>query len=345
MKKYVLIFIPILAVTAIYFLFFSPKGSKPPEEYKLNITHVSDQDESQKLGTKKVGGYCYLATTTMLLKHLDPKIEFWQVLAAQGTTNSFSYLSENNGAKVKAGLNERTDALLNAIANMGYHAHLRFYDIPFNNSYSFWRQTAKETNAEVKTYWFTPPTNEYKNIIASGMPLGAMGSPCHNDYNVIEGYSKNQWFAVIPNPNDVGKTNPKTSCSLGNLDFVFWATADSQKINHRTILKEMKINGMESLVNMVSYTEHLEQGSVISSPEFEKIYLSREVAAKYLGSLGLTDLANGYKQSAGLLFEVSQIYPHDVNKQKDKVISTFKLVENNERNLIEAWNKVDPSNF
>ena len=50
-----------------------------PEEYRLDVPHVSDQQESEKYGAK-IGEYCWLASTTMLMKYFDPSIEFWEAL-------------------------------------------------------------------------------------------------------------------------------------------------------------------------------------------------------------------------------------------------------------------------
>ena len=110
MKKTGLILIVILLAAGVYFFASSNRGAKTPEEYRLNVTHVSDQDESQKLG-KRVGGHCYLASTTMMLKSFDPAIEFWQVVVASGNATSFTYYFPKESPSIRAKLNLKYRAL------------------------------------------------------------------------------------------------------------------------------------------------------------------------------------------------------------------------------------------
>ena len=208
MKKIGIIFLILLAVGA-YFYFSSNKNAKPPEEYRLNIAHVSDLDESQKLG-KRVGGNCYLASTTMMLKSFDPTIEFWQVVVARGNATSFTYyFPKGNESEIKEGLDGKGTAMaLKAIKSMGYQPHVRLRALPVLGNNNGWIKMAKELDGEAKTYWLTPPMDEYKSVIASGIPLVVAGSPCWRDYNVVEGYDKDKLFVVVPDPDDEAKTDP-----------------------------------------------------------------------------------------------------------------------------------------
>jgi len=131
MKKTGLILIFILLAAGVYFFASSNRGAKTPEEYRLNVTHVSDQDESQKLG-KRVGGHCHLASTTMMLKSFDPAIEFWQVVVARGNATSFTYyFPKGNESEIKEGLGGKgTMMTLMAIRNMGYQPHVRLRGLP-----------------------------------------------------------------------------------------------------------------------------------------------------------------------------------------------------------------------
>jgi hypothetical protein len=343
MKKYSLVFIIIFAVM-VYLLFFSQKGVKPPEEYRLNVTHVSDQDESQKYG-KRVGGYCYLASTTMMLKSFDPAIEFWQLVIARGNTTSFSfYFPKGNESEIKEGFaGGGTELALKAIKNMGYQPHVRLQFLPIFNKNNGWVKLATELGGDVKTYWFMPPMNEYKSVIASGIPLVAAGSPCWQDYNVIEGYTKDKLFAVVPDPNDEGKTDPKMSCSMGlGLQYeVFWATPLDKQMRHPEILADMKLYSKDVPEKLLMYANYLEKGSSIVDFEIERLYLARLLAAKYLEERELKELAAGYKRSASLLEELTQFAPFDANKHKEKIISNMRLLGENEKDLIDEWNKTD----
>jgi len=332
-------FITIFAVV-IYFFLFSQRGTKPPTEYKLNVTHVSDQDESQKYG-KRVGGNCYLASTTMILKRFDPSIQFWQVIIAQGNATSFSYyFPRGNELEIKEGFaGGGTELALKAIKNMGYQPHVRIRALPIFNKENTWIKLTTELGGEVKTYLFSSPMDEYKSVIASGIPLVTAGSPCWQDYNVIEGYSKDKLFTVVPDPNDEGKTDPKISCSIGlGLQYgVFWATPQDKQIHHSEILADMKLLAQDAPEKMLMYTNYLEKGSLIVNFEIERLYLARLLAAKYLEEKGYEELAAGYKKSASLFEELTQFIPSDANKHKEKIIKTIREIASNEKYLLSQW--------
>lgn len=345
MKKYTLAFIVISVVAVVYFLFFSQKDFKPPEEYRLNVTHVSDIEESRKYG-QGAGGHCYLASTTMMLNSFDPSIEFWQVVVAQGNTTSFTYyFPKGNKSEIKEGLDgEGTIMALKAIKNMGYQPHIRLRALPVLGNNNGWIKMAKELGGEAKTYWLTPPMDEYESVIASGIPLVAAGSPCWQDFNVIEGYTKNKLFVVVPDPDDQGKTDPKMSCpmGLGLQNEVFWATPEDKQMHHLEILAEMKLYAKDAPEKMLMYANYLEKDSSIVNYEIERLYLARLLAAKYLEERGYKELAEGYKKSALLFGELTKFVPPDVdeNKHKEEIAKTIREIAENEKSLIDKWSSL-----
>lgn len=341
MKKFALIFIAII-ITIILYLTFFQQSIKTLAEYRLDITHVSDQDESQKLG-KRVGGHCYLASTTMMLKTFDPTIEFWEVVVARGNATSFTYyFPRGNESEIKEGLDgEGTIMALKAVKNMGYQPHIRLRALPILGNNNGWVKMAKGLGGEAKTYWLTPPMDEYKSVIASGIPLVAAGSPCWQDFNVIEGYTKDKLFVVVPDPSDQGKTDPKMSCStgLGLQNEVFWATPEDKQMHHSDILAEMKSYAKDAPEKMLMYANYLEKGSVIVNYEIERLYLARLLAAKYLEERGYKELAMGYKKSALLFGELTKFIPLDVdeNKYKEEIAKTMREIAENEKALLGKW--------
>lgn len=343
MKKIILILIAIFIAAGAHFLFFSNKGAVPPEEYRLTVTHVSDQDESQKLSMgKRVGGHCYLASTTMMLKSFDPSIEFWQVLVARGNATSFTYyFPKGNESEIKEGLEGGTEMALKAIRNMGYQPHVRLRALPIVGKNTAWgAKLVKELGGELKTYFLSPPMDEYKSVIASGTPLVAAGSPCWQDYNVIEGYSKDKLFVVVPDPDDQGKTDPEISCSagLGIQTEVFWATPLDKQMRHEEILADMKSYAEDAPEKMLMYANYLEKGSSIVNFEIERLYLARFLAAKYLEERGYKELAVGYGKSASLLRELTDNFaPFDASKHKNEIIKTIREVAQNEKPLSSKW--------
>ncbi|MFA5136014.1 MAG: hypothetical protein WC489_01315 [Patescibacteria group bacterium] len=342
MKKYAFIFIAITIAIVTYLTFFQ-QNTKAPAEYKLDITHVSDQDETQKLG-KRIGGHCYLASTTMMLKTFDPSIEFWQVLIARGNSTSFSYyFPRGNESEIKESLVGGTEEALKAIKNMGYQPHLRLRAFPIFNQDNGWIKLTKQLNGEVKTFWWISPMNEYKSVIASGIPLVTAGSPCWRDYNVVEGYSPDTLYVVVPDPNDEGKTDPKISCAIGTglySDIVYWATPETKQVDHRAILTEMKSHTQNAPQQIEMYANYLEKGSSITNFEIGRLYLARLLTAKYLKERGYTKLAAGYDKSALLLEELTEFKPDDANKHMEIIIANMKLLGENERVLIEEWNQI-----
>lgn len=346
MKKYIFIFTALIVAAIVYFLFSSQKSLKPPEEYKLNVIHVSDIEESRKYGDEGVGGHCYLASTTMMLKSFDPTIEFWQVVVARGNATSFNYyFPDGSESKIKEGLGgEGTIMALRAIKNMGYKPHVRLRVLPILANNNGWVRMTKELGGEVKTYWFASPMNEYKSVIASGIPLVAAGSPCWRDFNVIEGYSKNELFVVVPNPSDQDKTDPKISCPMGFglQNEVFWATPEDKQIHHSDIIADMKFYAKDAPEKMLMYADYLEKGSSIVNFEIERLYFARLLAAKYLGERGYKELAAGYNKSASLFRQLTKFVPPDVdeNEHKDEIAETMREIAENEKTMLDKWESI-----
>jgi len=343
MKKIGTTFIVVLLAVGIYFYFSSNKNTKPPEEYRLNITHVSDLDESQKLD-KRVGGNCYLASTTMMLKSFEPTIEFWQIVIALGNSTSFSYyFPKGNESEIKEGFaGGGTELALKAIKNMGYQPHIRLRALPILNNDNGWIKLATKLGGDAKTYWLTSPMDEYKSVIASGIPLVAAGSPCWQDYNVIEGYDKDKLYVVIPDPDDQGKTEPKMSCSMsfGLQNEVFWATPEDKQMRHTEIIADMKSYAQDAPEKMLMYANYLEKGSSIVNFEIGRLYLARLLTAKYLEERGYKELASGYGKSADLFRELTEFAPFDANKHKEEIIKTMRKIAEEEKSLLNKWGSV-----
>lgn len=335
----------VFIILAVFGYFYLTKNNYSyPMEYKMNVTHVSDQDETAKYG-KKVGGNCFLATTAMLLKHFDPGIEFWKVFVYQGNVVSFNYYFPKGPSRdTSAGLmDESTGILLTAASNLGFIPHVRT-SVFSNDGMETWKDKTKKLNGNLKTYFLNPPMDEYKQIISSGIPLGTSGSPCHNDYNVIEGYNEKELFAIIPDPSDVNRTDPKINCpiSSGLTHTVFWFTPDGNKISDKDLMLKMKGTVNESLEIMERYIKNLKEGTDVI--EFsQKIYLGREFASMYFQERGYTELATGYKKSTELLLPLAKIYPPDINKKenKDLIIVQMEKVLENEKSLVKYWEAIN----
>lgn len=339
-KKIILLLTLIILIVAIVTLFFlhSPKFTYP-SEYKMNLTHISDIAETAKYG-KPAGGNCYLATTAMLLKHFDSSIEFWKVFVYQGNTISFSYYfpGGSNGGTAASLADGSTDILLTAASNLGFTPHVRM-QIGTGGS---WKNKTKKLGGDFHTYLLNPPMGEYKQMISSNIPIGTSGSPCHNDYNIIEGYNEKELFAIIPDPQDVNRTDPKISCPIGFglTHTVFWFTPDGEKISDNELMLKMKTTINESLEIMERYIKNLKEG--IDVTEFsQKIYLGRLFASMYFQEQGYPELADGYKKSAELLFPIASIYPLDINKHKGEIITQMEKVLENEKGLVKYWDKIN----
>ena len=114
MKKTLIILTCVIISSALIFSCLCSCGKEKSysEEYRLDVPHVSDQQESEKYG-RRVGGHCYLASATMLMKYFDPTIEFWKVLVFQEGTTSFSfYFVGYSNTEAAAGLHKGgTDSL------------------------------------------------------------------------------------------------------------------------------------------------------------------------------------------------------------------------------------------
>ncbi|MFH1375113.1 MAG: hypothetical protein ABIH35_00375 [Patescibacteria group bacterium] len=351
MKKKLIALIAVLIIlltAAAVMLFSSHSSSSPkftyPPEYKLNVTHVSDTAETAKYG-KQVGGNCYLAATTMLLKSFDPQITFLDVFVYQGNGVSFSYYFPRGpqGGTAAGLMDASTDILLTAASNLGFTPHLRMRmtDRSMGTGTS-WQTKIKELGGDLQSYLWSPPLGEYKQIISGGIPLATDGSPCHNDYHVIEGYNEDELFAVIPDPEDVDRDDPKISCPVGSglRSAVFWFTPDRQKLSDRELMLVMKESIKESLENMERYIKNLKEGTGIISFT-QNIYLGRKFASMYLQEHGYPELAAAYKKSSELLFPLTSIFSSDIGEHKDQVISQMDKVFKIERGLTGYWDKVN----
>jgi len=343
-KIYLIASIALIILAALSYFYFTKKNYSYPAEYKMNITHISDIAETAKYG-KATGGNCYLATTAMLLKHFDPNIEFWKVFVYQENTVSFNYYWPNgaNGGTMANLADGSTDILLAAASNLGFtpHVRMRINDRSMGMGTS-WQRNTKELGGDLRQYFFNPPMDEYKNIISSNIPIGTSGSPCHNDYNVIEGYNENELFAIIPNPQDVNRTDPKINCPVGSglTHAVFWFTPDGKKISDKDLMLKMKGTVNESLEVMERYIKNLKEGADVI--EFsQNIYLGREFASMYFQERGYAELATGYRKSTELLLPLANIYPPDINKHKNEIIAQMEKILENERGLVKYWEAIN----
>lgn len=335
----------LIILAALSYFYLTKNSYSYPTEYKMNLAHISDIAETARYG-KGAGGNCYLATTAMLLKHFDPSIEFWKVFVYQGNAVSFNYYWPNgaNSGTMANLADGSTDILLTAASNLGYTPHVRMNRFLNDGMSNWWSYKAKKLGGDFRYYYFLQPMDEYKSVIASDIPLGTSGSPCHDDYNVIEGYSENELFAIIPDPSDVKRTDPKISCPIGSglTHTVFWFTPDGNKISDKELTLKMKSTANESLEVMERYIKNLKEGADVI--EFsQKIYLGREFASMYFQEQGYVELATGYKKSTELLLPLANIYPPDINKKenKDLIIVQMQKVLENEKSLVKYWDLIN----
>jgi len=322
---------------------FYGKEKLYPEECRLKVPHVSDQQESKKYGPQ-VGGNCHLASATMLMKHFDPTIEFWKVLVYKEDTTSFSFLfCGHSNTEAAAGLyNGGTDKLFLLARNMGFKPHVRIQS-PITCSdkgqAKRWIRMANEVGADVKTFLFCFPMDEFRQLISSGIPVIAE-SPCHNDYHVLEGYSKDKLYAVIPDPSDVGKTDPRVSCPIGDglRQDMFWVTPGGEKKTDAELLSRMKWLADLAPTNLRSYADYIEKGVRVANWQVEKIYLGRKFASMYFDELGYEELAEGYEKSSELFGQLQNtIFPPEANQHKDEIIAMFRQIADHEESLYEKW--------
>jgi len=120
MKSALVILAVIIASFSLVFGNSCLQEKSYPEEYRLNVSHVSDQQESEKYGPR-VGRHCHLACATMLMKYFDPTIEFWEALVFKEGTTSFSfYFCGYSNTETAAGLhNGGTDSLFLLAKELG----------------------------------------------------------------------------------------------------------------------------------------------------------------------------------------------------------------------------------
>jgi len=338
----------ILAVTILSLsLVFSNSCSQEksyPEEYRLNVSHVSTKQESEKYGAK-IGGYCWLASTTMLMKHFDPSIEFWEAIVfSEGATSFSYYFLGNSNTRAGAGLyNGSPRSLLLVASNLGFKPHVRIQN-PITagdkEQSRSWLRAAKEVETDVKTYLFSFPMDEFRQVISSGVPVLTSGSPCLRDYHVLEGYSKDKLFSVIPDPSDVGKTDPKMSCPIGDglkLDMI-WVTPEGERKSDAELLSRMKWLADLAPANMRSYSDYIEKGVEITNFELPKLYLARKCASMYFNKLGYKELAEGYEKSSELFGQLNSTFPPaEANQHKGEIVAMFRQIADHEESLYEKW--------
>lgn len=315
-----------------------------PEEYRLDVPHISTKQESGKYGAQ-IGGYCWLASTTMLMKHFDPSIEFWEALVfSEGTTSFSFYFCGHSNTRAAAGLYKGgPDSLLLVARNLGFKPHVRIQN-PITardkGQANTWLRTAEEVGADVKTYLFTFPMDEFKQVISSGIPAATSCSPCLCDYHVLEGYSKEKLFVVIPDPDDWGRTAPKISCPIGNgLEFeMFWVTPSGERKSDAELLSRMKWLADLAPTNMRSYSDYIEKGVEIADFQIEKLYLARKCASMYFEQLGYKELAEGYEKSSELFGQLQNtISPPEANQHKEEIIAMFRQIADHEESLYDKW--------
>ena len=344
MKKTLIILILIIASFSLVFSNSCFQEKSYPEEYRLNVSHVSTKQESEKYGAK-IGGYCWLASTTMLMKYFEPTIEFWEAIVfSEGTTSFSYYFLGNSNTRAGAGLYKGgPDSLLLVARNLGFKPHVRI-QTPImardKGQAKTWLRTAEEVGADVKTYLFTFPMGELKQVISSGVPAATSCSPCLCDYHVLEGYSKEKLFVVIPDPDDWGKAAPKISCPIGSgLKFeMFWVTPDGERKSDAELLSKMKWLADLAPANMRSYSDYIEKGVEITNFELQKLYLARKCASMYFNKLGYKELAEGYEKSSELFGQLNSTFPPaEANQHKGEIVAMFRQIADHEESLYEKW--------
>ena len=344
MKRKLLILVMAALSFCLIFGCLSCQGSSFPEECRLDVSHVSTKQESEKYGAK-IGGYCWLASTTMLMKHFDPSIEFWEAIVfSEGATSFSYYFLGNSNTRAGAGLyNGSPRSLLLVASNLGFKPHVRIQN-PITardkEQSRSWLRAAKEVETDVKTYLFSFPMDEFRQVISSGVPVLTSGSPCLRDYHVLEGYSKDKLFSVIPDPSDVGKTDPKMSCPIGGglkLDMI-WITPEGERKSDAELLSRMKWLADLAPANMRSYSDYVEKEVEITNFELQKLYLARKCASMYFNKLGYKELAEGYEKSSELFGQLNNAFPpSEANQHKGEIIAIFRQIADHEESLYEKW--------
>jgi hypothetical protein len=344
MKRALVVLAAITAFCSLIFGNSCLQEKSYPEEYRLDVPHVSTKQESEKYGAR-IGGYCWLASTTMLMKHFDPTIELWEALVfLEGTTSFGFYFRGHSNTEAAAGLYYSSpNNLLRTAKNLGFEPHARVQS-PITSGdkgeSNRWLREAEEVGVDVKTYLFSFPKDEFKQLISSGIPVAVSSSPCHDDYQVIEGYSRDKLFIVIPDPSDVGRTDPRMSGPIGGglRHVMCWVTPGGERKSDAELLSKMKWLADLAPTNLRSYSNYIERGVKIINFEVEKLHLARKCASMYFDKLGYEELAHAYEESSELFGELHHtIYPPEANEHKDEIIAMFRKIADHEESLYEKW--------
>jgi len=336
-------------IVVIAFFYFNKPDYSYPEEYKLNVPHVSSSVEHKKYGVG-VGGYCWAAALTMLLKHYDPNIEYWQVHNFREATTDFSFiLMTLRGGYLSVGETGGTWGVLTAAKNLGYDVHLRIMDpnvvttmVGTDEAWQVrkWIKTTQELEGDADTF-ITHPIDLIKYLISSGNPVYTDGWPCFQDNIAIEGYNKNNVNIVLPNPEDIGREDPRMECNIQLSTTpirILWLTKNGERKSDEELLSILRWKASLSGINMKYIINLLETGNDLDGLGTGSVALMRKYASLYLADQDLNEVAELYNESSNVFNQLHLTFPpHEVNRHKNEIIETLNKAAEIEKQALDKW--------
>ncbi len=328
-----------------YAKFFAPKTS---QECHLNVPHVRDQMRDLRI-KYHVGGFCYVAALTSLIKMYDPNVTFWDVLNYMGITTDFSIFKIKGieGIGATDGLGP-PDIIMGA-KNLGYIPHLAIRDSAFiqderrKKHAEMWESCAEEiglpvevfTKEDEANYW-----NKIKKKVASGYPVLIDNATYFHDFNIIEGFCGNKLYILIPNPEDIQREDPRIVRESGPFvaDVVFWITPGGKKKTDIEVLGMLKTHAASSIMNMRAFAYLIRRGKKIHTFDAGRFYILRIALVKFLIKHKMERIASLYQESAEEFLEICTITePMFANKHRYEIAQKLIEISNLEEEAFYYW--------
>jgi len=335
-------FVPIIVLLSGFYLWQRLQFSHP-KKHKLNVVPVLGSEETKKHGFR-VGGWCWLGGATMLLKNNDPSITFDKVLLYKEGGTSFSLIFMGGNKQLFGSeYHFSTDSQMRAAKNLGYKAHLRIKNpliVLGGEQWQIknWIKNAKQMRADVKTFFLTP-INEIKYMVSQGYPVFTDSIPCGKDFNVIEGFEKNNLYVITPEPFEFGLIDPKGTCMVPFPNFyrILWYTKEWDAKSDAELLSLLKWHAQLAPINMRAFVTFMQADKNMDiSITFNQLYVVRNVAANFLEKLGHKDLAKGYRQSAQLMAKVN--FPAEKQGQRrTEITNALQKIADLEESFYPKW--------